>query len=240
MNRQHNTPGLRTPEPSKRPTLTGKALLYKLEDDYADYRSDCNKGYCRSDPAVHAKFKADIVAARTTESAHPKTKKLVELLLADAQNGPPLSHHEDYCPLSDHSEPYNPRESMSVGRTGGWNNDLEYMQAQGDSHHPDDSAERNDQAFGRPVTAEVLSQAFQIMHSHAMGAEMDAGFDAGEWSGPAHDEMEYEALQKLAAKNGVRFTDLMQAITAASNEDEGANKVYRDHEDNNWPQGPAR
>ena len=64
MRKFHNTP---TPysysvEPTK-PSLTGKELLYKLEDDYAEYRSACNNGYCKSDPAVHAKFKADIAAA---------------------------------------------------------------------------------------------------------------------------------------------------------------------------------
>ena len=46
-----------------RPPLTGKELLYKLEDDYSEWRSACGNGLCPEDPAIHAKFKADIQAA---------------------------------------------------------------------------------------------------------------------------------------------------------------------------------
>lgn len=58
----------RTPEPlgsfpRPKPVLSGKALLYKLEDDYREYREACENRLCVSDPAVHADFKSKIEAA---------------------------------------------------------------------------------------------------------------------------------------------------------------------------------
>ncbi len=60
----HNTPSLRTPEPPRKTALTGMALLLKLEDDFAHYREDSNKGYFKADPADIARFEAEIAAAR--------------------------------------------------------------------------------------------------------------------------------------------------------------------------------
>jgi hypothetical protein len=62
------------------------------------------------------------------------------------------------------------------------------------------------------VPREVIAQAQEIIQSHALGAEADAGFDAGEWSGPAHADMEEKALRQLAAANNVDFDDLMVAL----------------------------
>jgi hypothetical protein len=59
----HNTPTCYS-APTKKEELAGRDLLIDLENRYADYRDACNKGYCKSDPAVHAKFIADIAAAR--------------------------------------------------------------------------------------------------------------------------------------------------------------------------------
>jgi len=50
--------------------------------------------------------------------------------------------------------------------------------------------------------AEFVRRAHKIMEAHALGAEMDAGFDAGEWSGPAHDEAERAQLEVLADEYG--------------------------------------
>jgi hypothetical protein len=60
MNR---TPGLFSLSPTPKPVLSGKQLLYRLEDDYSDYRRDVNLGYCEDDPEVHAKFVAAISKA---------------------------------------------------------------------------------------------------------------------------------------------------------------------------------
>jgi len=62
------------------------------------------------------------------------------------------------------------------------------------------------------IPEKVKAEAIEIINSHALGAEMDAGFDGGEWSGPAHAEMEQEALEKLAARSGVKFIDLYNAL----------------------------
>lgn len=55
-----------------RPPLIGKELLYKLEDDYSDYRSYVESSLgVPDDPAIHAKFKADIQAAREALKNEP-------------------------------------------------------------------------------------------------------------------------------------------------------------------------
>jgi hypothetical protein len=59
----HNTPSLITPPAPPKTQLDGKALLYKLEDDYRDYREAVENRLCKSDPSVHAMFKAKIAEA---------------------------------------------------------------------------------------------------------------------------------------------------------------------------------
>lgn len=63
MRKFHNTPQLRTVTHDN-PQLTGKDLLYKLEDDYQEYRKDCSLGLCKSDPAIHEDFKFKIAKAK--------------------------------------------------------------------------------------------------------------------------------------------------------------------------------
>lgn len=64
MKRTYNTPTPHAGKPPSKPDLTGKELLYKLEDEYQEYRHACNNGYCKSDPAVHAGFERRIAEAR--------------------------------------------------------------------------------------------------------------------------------------------------------------------------------
>lgn len=45
-------------------------------------------------------------------------------------------------------------------------------------------------------------------------AEMDAGFDGGEFSGPAHSEMLEEAERALCSKFGVPYEDAKDALFA--------------------------
>jgi hypothetical protein len=66
----HNTPSLITPPVPPKTQLDKKALLYKLEDDYRDYREAVENRLCKSDPSVHAMFKAKIEEAMSTLS-HP-------------------------------------------------------------------------------------------------------------------------------------------------------------------------
>jgi len=66
----HNTPSLITPVPPNI-QLDGKALLYKIEDDYRDYRDAVENRFCMSDPSVHAMFKAKIAEATSSILSHP-------------------------------------------------------------------------------------------------------------------------------------------------------------------------
>lgn len=65
--------------------------------------------------------------------------------------------------------------------------------------------------FARPsaftACATIITDA---VRAHAEGAEADAGFDAGEWSGPAHGEMLALETQNALARYG--FTE--QSFTA--------------------------
>ena len=65
----HNTPSLRTSTPILKPKISGKELLYKLQDDYSEYRKAIENRLCKSDRAVHADFKAKIKATLGTISA---------------------------------------------------------------------------------------------------------------------------------------------------------------------------
>ena len=53
----YNTPGVINPPSQEPPTLTGQALIDKIENEYAYDCDDCNNGDCKSDPAVHAEFR---------------------------------------------------------------------------------------------------------------------------------------------------------------------------------------
>lgn len=73
------------------------------------------------------------------------------------------------------------------------------------------------------VPSPCLEEAHQIYRGHAEGAELDAGFDGGEFSGPAHDSMLEDALRELAARYDVDFDDLWCAVTAGDmTQDEAA------------------
>lgn len=67
MKPYYNTPSLRTLEPTPPKPLVGKEALYKLEDDFAEYRHACATGLIKSDPAILAKFEQDIAAAKATQ-----------------------------------------------------------------------------------------------------------------------------------------------------------------------------
>lgn len=60
----HNTPSLKRITPETLPSLTCNTILNRLEDDYANYRDDVNKGYCDNDPTIVEHFKARITQAR--------------------------------------------------------------------------------------------------------------------------------------------------------------------------------
>lgn len=49
----------------------------------------------------------------------------------------------------------------------------------------------------------AIKAARRMLEEQERGEEMDAGFDAGEWSGPAHDKIREELMEKIAKKHGV-------------------------------------
>lgn len=49
----------------------------------------------------------------------------------------------------------------------------------------------------------ALAAAITVMDAMADGATADAGFDAGEFSGPAHDRMLDARLDKIARQHGL-------------------------------------
>ena len=55
---------------------------------------------------------------------------------------------------------------------------------------------------------EVAIEADKIMAPHNEGAAMDAGFDGGEFSGPAHGRMEEREITELAEANGFTLDDV--------------------------------
>ena len=66
---------------------------------------------------------------------------------------------------------------------------------------------------------EVITEAEAIMYAHNEGAEMDAGFDAGEFSGPAHDDMMEKEITELASANGFTYDQVYGELMKRANEE---------------------
>lgn len=60
----------------------------------------------------------------------------------------------------------------------------------------------------------VVDFAEAIMNAHAEAAEADAGFDGGEFSGPAHHRAEEREITKLAEQHGYTYEEVMDAHSA--------------------------
>lgn len=59
---------------------------------------------------------------------------------------------------------------------------------------------------------EVALEAMHILDKQAEGEEMDAGFDGGEFSGPAHARIVEGLMEDLATKNGYTVDQLMNEV----------------------------
>lgn len=53
---------------------------------------------------------------------------------------------------------------------------------------------------------DLAVEAIEIYVRHAEAAEYDAGFDAGEFSGPAHSRVADDKVAALAAEHGTTFS----------------------------------
>lgn len=67
---------------------------------------------------------------------------------------------------------------------------------------------------------ECAIKAASIMNAFEIAAEQDAGFDAGEFSGPACAEAADRKIAELAESNGFTFDQVMEELTILSNEEE--------------------
>ena len=68
---------------------------------------------------------------------------------------------------------------------------------------------------------QVARLAITIYEAHEVGAELDAGFDGGEWSGPAHGDMADEQVADLARANGFTLETVLGEIQTLQAADEG-------------------
>lgn len=71
---------------------------------------------------------------------------------------------------------------------------------------------------------EVVEKANEIYNAHEYGAEMDAGFDAGEFSGPAHHRMAEREIESIAVANGFTLEQVVDEVIKFS------------YENSTWPQ----
>lgn len=65
--------------------------------------------------------------------------------------------------------------------------------------------------------AAAVKEAEQAYTDSEFAAEADAGFDAGEFSGPAHNRMLEEKLESIAAKHSVQLGEIETAMAEAAN-----------------------
>ena len=61
----YNTPTPFSESTASKPDISGQKLLDKLENEYSNYRHDCNKGYCKFDLKIQADLKKRIEDAKT-------------------------------------------------------------------------------------------------------------------------------------------------------------------------------
>lgn len=66
---------------------------------------------------------------------------------------------------------------------------------------------------------QIVAEAMKIVEAHSIGAEMDAGFDGGEFSGPAHCEMEVDDLAELAKIHGLSYDQLDSFMMVEANKE---------------------
>lgn len=65
---------------------------------------------------------------------------------------------------------------------------------------------------------EAAMKALKIMQAHEEGADMDAGFDGGEFSGPAHADMAQREIAELAKSHGFTPEEIEDEMMMVINE----------------------
>lgn len=67
----------------------------------------------------------------------------------------------------------------------------------------------------------IAHRAIAIYAKHDEAADWDAGFDAGEFSGPAHATAADREVEELAKKYGLTFEEVTDEINRIVHADEG-------------------
>lgn len=62
--KMNKTPGLVNYNPLEPKKKMGIDLVYKIEDDYMEWRRSCYNGLCKYDVGIEKKFKSEINEAR--------------------------------------------------------------------------------------------------------------------------------------------------------------------------------
>lgn len=65
-----------------------------------------------------------------------------------------------------------------------------------------------------PVPTVAIVAAADLISNHCEAASMDAAFDGGEFSGPSHQRMLFDALERLAARHDCHPDELHEAAWA--------------------------
>jgi hypothetical protein len=65
---------------------------------------------------------------------------------------------------------------------------------------------------------EVVKKALEITDQHNDALIYDSGFDAGEFSGPAHDRAVEQEIRELAQVHGFTYEQVWDEITRLTNE----------------------
>jgi hypothetical protein len=66
----------------------------------------------------------------------------------------------------------------------------------------------------RATLSVVTSRVRRIVIGHAEAAELDAGFDGGEFSGPAHMDMEYRQVRDALKETGWTAREFLAEVEA--------------------------
>lgn len=75
---------------------------------------------------------------------------------------------------------------------------------------------------------EVVELALEAMEAHEEGSAHDAEYDAGEYSGPAHDRMLEKEITSIAEENGFTYDQVMDEIHKQNSDPESQSSKHCD------------
>lgn len=80
-----------------------------------------------------------------------------------------------------------------------------------------------------PITETILEAFEELLNQHGEAAELDAGFDSGEFSGPAHARMLDAAIERFRIENKLDEGQIAQIMNEGRDAiDEGRDQFETD------------